>query len=93
MTEERDDVIVMVDEDGNEEEFEFLDSIEMDGNRYVVLLPYKEEETEEDEEEVVILKAVHENGDESFVNIEDEDELNSVFEEFKYRMQEEYDFS
>jgi len=94
MTEERDDIIVMIDEDGNEEEFEFLDSIEMDGSEYVVLLPYSGEEIEEDEEEVVILKVMHdENGEDSYVNIEDEEELNTVFEEFKYRMEEEYDFN
>ncbi|MGI6779012.1 MAG: DUF1292 domain-containing protein [Acetivibrionales bacterium] len=96
MTEERDDIIVMIDEDGNEEEFEFLDSIEMEGSEYVVLLPYSEHETgeEEDEEEVVILRVEHdENGEDSYVNIEDEEELNTVFEEFKYRMEEEYDFN
>lgn len=94
MSEERDDVVVLVDEDGEEVEFEHLDTIEMNGNEYVVLLPVgQEEEAEEDVDEVVILRIDHnENGEDSFITIEDEEELNHVFDEFKNRMEEEYDF-
>lgn len=96
MTEDRDDLIVLVDENGQEEEFEFIDTIEMAGNEYVVLIPYREDEDEDfqddEEEEVVILKIDHnEDGEDSFVTIEDEDELEAVFEEFRIRMEEEYD--
>jgi len=100
MSEERDGIIVLVDENGEESEFEHIDTIEMNDNEYVVLLPYREYEDmddeqydEEDEDEVVILKIEHgENGEDSFVSIEDEDELDAVFEEFKLRMEDEYDF-
>ena len=95
MSEERDDIIVLVDENGEETEFELLDTIEMDGNEYVVLLPLDsyDEDQEMEEEEVVILKMEHgENGESSFVNVEDDDELDAVFEEFRTRMEEEYDF-
>jgi len=95
MSEERDDIIVLVDENGEETEFELLDTIEMDGNEYVVLLPLDsyDEEEEMEEEEVVILKMERgDDGESSFVNIEDEDELDAVFEEFRLRMEEEYDF-
>lgn len=98
MTEERDDIVVLVDENGAESEFEHVDTIEMNGNEYVVLLPFKEYEDDdenynEDEEEVVILKIEHgADGEDSFITVEDEDELNAVFEEFKLRMEEEYDF-
>jgi len=99
MSEERDNLIVLVDEDGEETEFELIDSFEFNGKEYVVLLPalnYEEEnydEDEEEEEEVIILKVErNEKDEESFVNIEDEDELDAVFEEFKSRMEEEYDF-
>ena len=54
MSEERDNLIVLVDEDGEETEFELIDSFEFNGNEYVVLLPalnYEEENYEEDEEE------------------------------------------
>lgn len=96
MSEERDDIIVLVDENGEEMEFEHLDTIEMDGNEYVVLMPldsYYEEDEEDEEGEVVILKMEHgENGESTFVNVEDEDELDAVFEEFRMRMEEDYDF-
>ena len=95
MSEERDDIVVLVDENGEEVEFEHLDTIEMNGSEYVILLPLEEEEEEEaNTDEVVILKIEHsDNGEDSFISVEDEDELNSVFEEFKVRMEDEYDFS
>lgn len=94
MSEERDDLVVLIDEEGGEVEFEHLDTIEMNGNEYVVLLPFSgEEEEEHDVDEVVILKIEHHtDGDDSFVSVEDEEELNAVFEEFRTRMEEEYDF-
>ncbi|NJD02890.1 MAG: DUF1292 domain-containing protein [Ruminiclostridium sp.] len=92
MEDERDDIIVLVDENGEEVEFEHIDTIEMNDNEYVVLAPYLEEETEEtDEEEIIILKVEHnENGEDSFVTVEDEEELDAVFEEFQARMEEEF---
>ncbi len=92
MDEERDDIVVFIGEDGEEVEFEHIDTIEMNGNEYVVLLPVEEQENEE-VDEVVILKVEHnDDGEDSFVTVDDEEELNSVFEEFKTRMEEEYDF-
>jgi len=90
--EERDDIIVLIGEDGEEVEFEHLDTVELNGNEYVVLLPMDEEEDEE-VDEVVILKVDHnEAGEDSFITVDDDDELNRVFEEFKSKMEEEYDF-
>lgn len=87
---ERDDIVVLIGEDGEEVEFEHLDTIEMNGNEYVILLPLDEQDDEVDE--VVILKVDHnEDGEDAFVTVDDEEELNEVFEEFKERMEEEYD--
>lgn len=96
MSEERDDVVVLLDEDGGEVEFEHLDTVELNGNEYIVLLPLDEAEAEDgsDADEIVILKIEHDaDGEDSFISVEDEEELNSVFEEFKLRAEEEYDFS
>ncbi len=96
MSEERDGIVVLVDENGEEVEFEHLDTIEMNGSEYVVLLPLEmeEEEEESDTDEVLILKIEHnEEGEDSFISIDDESELNMVFEEFKVRMEDEFDFS
>ena len=93
--EELDNIIVLNDEDGNEVQFEFLDLVELDDEEYVVLLPVTEE-GEEDEGEVVILK-VEDNDDEeseeeSYVSVEDEDTLNKVFEIFKEKFKDDFDF-
>ena len=93
--EELDNIIILNDEDGNEVKFEFLDLVELDDEEYVVLLPVTEE-GEEEEGEVVILK-VEDNDDEnsdeeSYVSIEDEDTLNKVFEIFKEKFKDDFDF-
>lgn len=59
MVEERDDIVVLVDENGDEVEFEYIDSFEMNGNEYVILAPLDEEAEDDEEEEVVILKVEH----------------------------------
>lgn len=94
MFDENEDLIVLIGEDGEEEKFEYVDTIEMNGNEYVVLIPYDESisDDSDDSEEVVILRIEHDdNGEDQFVTIEDEDELNEVFEEFKRIVEEEYE--
>ena len=92
---EEDNIVILNDEEGNEVKFEFLDLIELDNEEYVVLLPVTEE-GEEEEGEVVILK-VEDNDDdeseeESYVSIDDEDTLNKVFEMFKEKFKDDFDF-
>jgi len=92
--EELDNIVILNDEDGNEIKFEFLDLIELDEEEYVVLLPVTEE-GEEDEGEVVILKVEDTEDDsdeESYVSIEDEETLNKVFEIFKEKFKDDFDF-
>ena len=90
-----DNIVILNDEDGNEVKFEFLDLIDLEDEEYVVLLPVTDE-GEEDEGEVVILK-VEDNDDEdseeeSYVSVEDEDTLNKVFEIFKEKFKDDFDF-
>lgn len=92
MADDKEGIVVLVDENGEEIEFEHLDTIEMNGNEYVVLAPLDEEESDSDEAEVIILKVEHnENGDDSFLTVEDDEELDEVFEEFQARMDEQED--
>lgn len=93
MDAERDDIVVLIDEDGEEVEFEHIDTIELNGNEYVVLVPLEEEEDDgQEEEEVVILRVEHtEDGEDTFVTIEDDDELEEVFDEFQSRLEEEFE--
>ena len=87
MQEELDNIIVLTDDEGNDVEFEWLDTINMNDQTYVVVLP-----TEDDAEEVVILKMEQEDEEDTFVGLEDEDEINAVFEEFKEKNKENFDF-
>ncbi len=91
--EELDNIIVLNDENGEEVPFEFLDLIELDGEEYVVLLPV-EEDDEEAEGEVVILKVedTESEEEESYVSVDDEDILNKVFEIFKEKFKDEFNF-
>ena len=92
--EELDNIISLNDENGNEVKFEFLDLIELDDEQYVVLLPVLEE-GEEDDGEVVILKVEDTDEDseeESYVSVDDEETLNAVFDIFKDKFKDEFNF-
>lgn len=93
--EDLDNIVILNDEDGNEVKFEFLDLIELNNEEYVVLLPVVEDGEEEEEGEVVILKVEdtdEDSDEESYVSVEDEDVLNEVFEIFKERFKDDFDF-
>ena len=87
--EELSNIITLDDETGNPVEFEFLDLIEYEGEEYVVLLPVEEEEASE----VVILKVVPVNdGMEEYVGVTDETLLQTIFDIFKNKFSEDFDF-
>lgn len=92
--EELDNIIVLNDETGAEVKFEFLDLVELEGEEYVVLLPVDETENEEEAGEVVILKieASESDEEESYISVDDEEVLNTVFEMFKEKFKDEFNF-
>ncbi len=76
---EQPDIVNLVDEDGNEYEYEIIASIEDGGNIYFALVPYNDEVIEE----YLVLKGVAtESGDpdafKDLVYIESEEEFNRV---------------
>lgn len=88
-------IIILNDENGNEVQFEFLDLIEYESEEYVVLLPVVED-GDDDDGEVVILKVDDsEDGsdEESYVSVDDEDTLTAVFEIFKEKFKDEFNFT
>ncbi len=92
--EELDNIVILNDEEGNEVKFEFLDLVELNDEEYVILLPVNDE-GEEDEGEVVILKIEDTDDDseeESYIGVEDEEVLNEVFEIFKEKFKNDFDF-
>ena len=91
--EELDNIVILNDEEGNEVKFEFLDLIELDDEEYVVLLPMVEDD--EEEGEVVILKLEDSEEDseqESYVSVDSEETLMKVFNIFKDKFKDEFDF-
>ena len=91
--EELNNIIILSDENGEDVEFEFLDLIEYDSEEYIVLLPVAEEDEEEDGQVVILKVESTENEDEeSYVSVDDEDVLNAVFDMFKEKFKDEFNF-
>lgn len=73
------DYITIVDDDGNEYELEVLSTLEYDGNTYLAVIPAAGS-LEEFQLEVSILKSVEEDGEPILCAIEDEEELQAVYD-------------
>ena len=71
------DFMTIVDEDGTEFELEVLSSLEYNGCTYLAVIPAGTEE--EEDLEVSILKSVEENGEPILCAIEDDQELETVY--------------
>ena len=76
------DFITITDEDGNNYELEHLDTIEIGDDIYMAFVPADGE----DEAEMIILKVVEENGEELLETVDDEDELNFVYDTFMVQL-------
>ncbi len=87
------EIIELTDDDGNVTRFEYMTTIDYEGELYVALmLAGEEEEDEEEEGNVVILKIEQdENGEDIYVSIEDEALADAVFQKF-LEMVDEADF-
>ena len=77
-----DSFVTMVDENGEEFVLEMLESIDYKDATYTAFLPADLDENDPDYGLVLLRNAVDENGDEVFDTIDDEEELNDVYEQF-----------
>ena len=84
------DFITIVDEDGTEYELEVLSTLDYDGNTYLAVIPAGEH-ADEFQLEVSILKSVEENGEDILCAIEDETELQAVYDLIMDSLYEEED--
>lgn len=82
------DYITIVDEDGTEYELEVLTTLEWNGGSYMAVIPAVDESEAEDLE-VSILKSVEEDGESILCAIEDEEELQAVYERIMDALYEE----
>ena len=85
---QNDNIIVLEDENGNSVEFEFLDLIQYRGKEYVVLLP------NDDSIEKVIILQLEETSDgvESYLSVDNDYTLQVIFEIFKERAKNDFNF-
>ena len=81
--------VSLTDEDGNEIELEHLDTIEYNGAVYMAFFPAEEADEEgqppkeEDEEAgLIILKVVEIDGEEQLATLDNEEELEAVYQQF-----------
>lgn len=85
------DIITILDDDGNKLYFLELDRIETDEGKYIAMTSM-DEESDEDEnvyDEVIIVKV--EDDEKSLVEIKDEKELDEITKIFEKRLSEKYD--
>ena len=88
--------VSLTDEEGNEIELEHLDTIEYNGAVYMAFFPAEEADEEgqppkeEDEESgLIILKVVEIDGEEQLATLDDEAELEAVYQQFMEALFEE----
>lgn len=89
MNEYGSDFMTIVDEDGTEYELEVLSSLEYNGQTYLAVIPAGLEEDEEPE--VSILRSEEEDGEPLLCAIEDEKELEQVYQLMMEQLYEEED--
>jgi len=88
MSEYGNDFVVLTDEEGNEQEFEHISTLEHNGKTYCAFIPAEMSLAEE--AEVVILRLENEGtDDEVLVSIDDDAEAEKMFNLFLEQMEEE----
>ncbi len=76
------DFITIIDDDGQEFELEVLDSMDYKGETFTAFLPANMDEEDPDYGLIILRVVQDENGDELFESIDDDDELQDVYEHF-----------
>ncbi len=84
-------IYTLQDENGTEYQFELIATYEKDGVNYYAMIPAEEGESDEFLE-YTILKGVMEDGEESLVSIEDDDEFEDIAAYFDNLFSEEIDY-
>ncbi len=87
------DFITIADEEGNEFELEILDVLDVDGVSYTVFVPANIDEMDVNDPDygLIFLRIREENGEEFFDSVDDDDELNRVYEAYQLIMDAEED--
>ena len=80
---EMDNIVELYDDEGNNLKFEHLMTLEFKGHNYICLAPAEDmEEVAEDEMVIMRIEQDPETGDDVYATIEEDAELEAVFEEY-----------
>ncbi len=72
------DFVTLIDDDGNEVEFEHIDTVEYEGETYLAFIPA--ELPVEADAEVVIMRIIEEDGEEILEGVEEDEIADAVFQ-------------
>lgn len=87
--EELDNILTLTDENGEEAEFEYLDTINYEGKEYIILMPLDDESNE-----ILILEVQPVDEElENYVTVSDVATLDAVYAIFKDRFKDILDFA
>lgn len=86
------DLITLIDDEGNEHEFEIIDELENDDGHYMALVPTQQEpeEISSEAETYYIFEVVEEDGEEQLQEVEDDALLDQLAEIFESRFNDAY---
>jgi putative Holliday junction resolvase len=79
---QREDIIELIDEDGNEVSFEHLMTLEHKGKAYICLAPIEEMEDVAEDELVIMRIETDAEGNDYYATVDNEEELDAVFEKY-----------
>ena len=87
------DYVTLTNEEGYEEQFELVDTVDVEGSTYVALLTASEDPEEylNSDGSLIILKVNNENGEEFLDDIQDDDEYEMIADLFTSRLADLYE--
>ena len=86
------DLLTLEDEDGNEVTFEVIDATEVNGTRYLAVIPYQEDpESLQEDAELILMRIGTDDEGEYMDIVDDDEELITVGKVFEERLRAMYD--
>lgn len=86
------DLLTLEDEDGKEVTFELIDATEVNGTRYLAVIPYQEDpESLQEDAELILMRIGTDDEGEYMDIVDDDEELITVGKVFEERLRAMYD--
>lgn len=86
------DLLTLEDEDGKEVTFEVIDATEVNGTRYLAVIPYQEDpESLQEDAELILMRIGNDDEGEYMDIVDDDEELITVGKVFEERLRAMYD--